>query len=118
VALGLGAAGWLHVMLLLAWIALVAGVGWRHFRRRRDWTGARLEMTNDLIERMVGHRTRLAQESPERWHDGEDRAVERYLTQSTTMDGVVALQSVIARGWPGLSFAPALNIPLSFPVRW
>ena len=28
------------------------------------WTAARLAMTHDLVERMVGHRTRLAQEPP------------------------------------------------------
>ena len=120
VVLGLGAAGGLHVLLLLGWGALAAGVGWRHFRQRRSWTGARLEMTNDLIERMVGHRTRLAQESPERWHDGEDQAVERYLTQSTAMDRVVALQSVIARGWlvvALLGLGPALVAGTAAPAR-
>jgi len=99
IVLGLGAAGWLHVLLLVGWVALAVGLGWLHFRRRRDWTKARLEMTNDLIERMVGHRTRLAQEREERWHDGEDQAVEGYLAQSAMMDRAAMMQSVVARGW-------------------
>lgn len=97
--LGVGAGGWLHVLLLVGWVGLAVILGWVHFRRRRKWTTARLDMTNDLIERMVGHRTRLAQELTERWHDGEDQAVERYLTQSETMDRAAVMQSGIARGW-------------------
>jgi ATP-binding cassette subfamily B protein len=97
--LSVGAGGWLHVLLLVGWVGLAVVLGWIHFRRRRNWTTARLDMTNDLIERMVGHRTRLAQEAPERWHDGEDQAVERYLSQSATMDRAAVMQSGIARGW-------------------
>lgn len=99
IVLSIGAAGWLHVLLLAGWVALAVALGWLHFRRRRDWTTSRLEMTNDLIERMVGHRTRLAQEAPERWHDGEDQAVEGYLSRSAMMDRAATMQSVVARGW-------------------
>ena len=99
VVLRLGAAGWLHVFLLSTWVAIAMALGWLHFRRRRAWTGTRLAMTNDLIERMVGHRTRLAQEREDRWHDGEDRAVEGYLSQSTTMDRAALMASLVGRGW-------------------
>src|SRR5215813_1029954 len=97
--LSLGAGGWPQVLALVAWVALAASFGWRNFRRRRDWTATRLEMTNDLTERMVGHRTRLAQESPDRWHDGEDQSIERYLSQSMAMDRAAAPQSAVARSW-------------------
>ncbi|MGH9651445.1 MAG: hypothetical protein ACRD3I_13375, partial [Terriglobales bacterium] len=70
--LGAGAGGWLHALLLASWVAFTGLLGWQYFRRRRHWTETRLEMTHDLVERMVGHRTRLAQEDRERWHDGED----------------------------------------------
>jgi ATP-binding cassette subfamily B protein len=57
-------------------------------------------MTNDLVERMAGHRTRLAQEAPERWHDGEDQAVEHYLEDSNKMDRTaVRLMALVPRGW-------------------
>lgn len=57
-------------------------------------------MTHDLVERMVGHRTRMAQEKPERWHDGEDQAVDAYLTQAAQMDRTaVALTAITSRGW-------------------
>src|SRR5215475_10609377 len=109
--LGLGAGGWLQVLALVACVALAASLGWRNFRSRRDWTATRLEMTDDLTERMVGHRTRLAQESPDRWHDGEDQSVERYLSQSMTMDRAAAPLSVVARSW---MFASLLALSPAF----
>jgi ATP-binding cassette, subfamily B, bacterial len=98
--LALGAAGWLHALLLLAWVALAVWLGWRYFRQRRAWTEARLEMTHDLVEQMVGHRTRLAQQSAEHWHEREDRDLERYLDLSAELDRRAAqLMVLIPRGW-------------------
>ncbi|MGH9659788.1 MAG: ATP-binding cassette domain-containing protein, partial [Bryobacteraceae bacterium] len=58
------------------------------------------DMTHDLVERMTGHRTRLSQEPPEQWHEGEDQALERYLVVSKSMDRYAALLSAfIPRGW-------------------
>src|SRR6185369_2604996 len=62
-------------------------------------TGARLDLARDLVERMVGHRTRLAQEPPSQWHDGEDRAVERLLAESQRMDRTGVLLSILPSGW-------------------
>jgi len=70
-----------------------------YYRRRLDWTEKRETMTNDLVESMVGHRTRLAQESREHWHEGEDRAVETYLTKSQAMDSAGAAQTMAPRVW-------------------
>ena len=99
-AVVLGAAtGWLPV-LLVACAAIGVACGWRFFTRRRTWTGSRLAMTHDLVDRLVGHRTRLAQESRERWHDGEDQAVDRYLEASRSMDrATVWLMAILPRGW-------------------
>src|SRR5579864_2995070 len=57
-----------ELMLLPLWLALTVLMGVRYFRQRQRWTEARLSMTNDLTEQMVGHRTRLAQEAPQHWH--------------------------------------------------
>jgi len=102
--LAAGAAGWLHALLLLAWVALAFWLSWRYFRQRRAWTLARLEMTHDLVEQMVGHRTRLAQQSADRWHDREDRQLERYHDLSSGLDArAVWLRVLIPRGWLLLS---------------
>jgi ATP-binding cassette, subfamily B, bacterial len=98
--LDVGAGGWTHTLLLLAWVAVALLLGWRYFQQRRHWTGERLTLTHELVERLVGHRTRLAQEMRERWHDGEDQALARYLARSATMDWTAAwLMAVVPRGW-------------------
>jgi ATP-binding cassette subfamily B protein len=84
--LALGAGGGQALAVLATWVALTAAAGVVYTRRRRRWTQARVEMTHDLVERMVGHRTRLAQQAPERWHEGEDEAVERYVELSRDLD--------------------------------
>ncbi|MBL8726884.1 MAG: ATP-binding cassette domain-containing protein [Planctomycetes bacterium] len=86
--------------LLLAWTALVVGGGVWCLRRRRHWTQARLDLTYDLVEKMIGHRTRLAQARPATWHQGEDEALERYLGSSRRLDAANTwLLAVAPRGW-------------------
>ena len=98
--LAAGAGGWPHALLLLAWVAFALWLGWRYLGQRRVWTAARLEMTHDLVEQMVGHRTRLAQQSAARWHEREDGELERYLDLSAELDRRAALLRVLVpRGW-------------------
>ena len=96
---GAGQFPWLQVLMLLSCVGLTALFARSYYRRRLEWTETRTAMTHDLVERMVGHRTRLAQEARARWHDGEDRAVESYLAKSQAMDRVGALQMMAPRGW-------------------
>ena len=75
-------------------------LGWVYYRRRLAWTESRLKLTHNLVEVMVGHRTRLAQEARERWHLGEDQSLEHYLRLSAGMDGVASkLAALVPRGW-------------------
>jgi ATP-binding cassette subfamily B protein len=48
---------------------------------------------------MVGHRTRLAQERPEEWHEVEDQELSSYLGLSAAMDRTGALLMAVPRGW-------------------
>ncbi len=110
--LGAGAGGVLHSVLLLAWLVITGMLAWRYFVRNRAWTDVRLAMTHDLVESMVGHRTRLAQLSPDRWHAGEDEALEQYRKVSRAVDrATTALIAIVPRGWlviALLGLAPAL----------
>jgi ATP-binding cassette, subfamily B, bacterial len=112
-ALAAGPGGALHALAYAVWVALGVVMTVRYAIVRRAWTRARVAMTNDLVERMVGHRTRIAQESPARWHDGEDKAVERYVASSERLDRAqTALQVIVPRGWTlvGIALlAPALT---------
>jgi len=96
----LAAAQWLLVVLLVAWLALVLALGARYLAGRGAWTAARLGMTDELVERMVGHRTRRAQERAASWHAGEDRSLEDYLAASRRVDRAFAsLAAGAGRGW-------------------
>ncbi|MFB3079357.1 MAG: hypothetical protein ACE1Y4_15280, partial [Lysobacterales bacterium] len=116
----LGSGGGLHVLMLLLWIVFALWLGWHYFRHRERWTSSRLSMTHDLIEGMVGHRTRLAQEAREGWHDGEDQALKHHLDLSQTMDRTAArLISLVPRGWLGLGIvglSPAFVVGGSTPA--
>jgi ATP-binding cassette subfamily B protein len=118
--LALGSGGTLHVLLLAAWVMASGVAAWRYVRQRAKWTTCRLDMTHDLVERMNGHRTRLAQSRPERWHDGEDQALDDYLAASAALDRRGALLSaLVPRGWLiaglcglGISSAPGFAVGL------
>jgi ATP-binding cassette subfamily B protein len=95
-----GAGGLWHVGLLAAWLLLTLALSWRLFARLRDWTLMRLDMTHALVERMVGHRTRLAQERPGRRDAQEDLAMRDYLDASRAMDqALVPAAAIMPRGW-------------------
>jgi ATP-binding cassette subfamily B protein len=90
----------LLALLLLVWTGLAAALAAVFFGRRLAWVRLRLGLTLDLIEGMVGHRTRIAQQARDDWHAGEDDALERYVHASAAMDRAsVWLLAVVPRGW-------------------
>jgi ATP-binding cassette, subfamily B, bacterial len=95
-----GAGGQFHLLLLAGWLALTGVLSWRYCRRMRNWTLMRLGMTHDLVERMLGHRTRLAQEWQERRDGQEDQATGDYLQTSRRMDQAMApVATLVPGGW-------------------
>ena len=103
-----GAAAWTQGILLIGWAVVMAAVGWRYFDLRRSWTEDRLGLTHELVESLVGHRTRLAQERPGRWHEREDRLLESYLISSRRMDRRRAFLIVSAFAWVSIGIAGML----------
>jgi ATP-binding cassette subfamily B protein len=97
--LTIGMGGWVHALLLVAWVLLTALLGWHYWGTNRAWVSTYRTMTNDLVERMVGHRTRLAQEDPATWHAEEDRELDRYLHLSERVDRAGMLLAAVPRGW-------------------
>jgi ATP-binding cassette subfamily B protein len=86
--------------LLVLWTAVAAALAWIFFRRRLGWVRLRIALTLDLIEGMIGHRTRIAQVQRADWHRGEDETLERYVHASAAMDrAAVSLLAVVPRGW-------------------
>jgi ATP-binding cassette subfamily B protein len=95
-----GAAGYWHLLALLVWLVATLAFCWRYYRRLRAWTAVRLNMTHELIEHMVGHRTRLAQEWPGRRDEAEDRNMRDYLALSRQVDNAITpIMAGSAGGW-------------------
>ncbi len=98
--LAMGGGSWPHALLLVVWIAVPFIMIWRYALRSDVWADTHREMTNDLVERMVGHRTRLAQEDRALWHDEEDQLLDRYVQCSQDLDRLIPLlQGLTYRGW-------------------
>jgi ATP-binding cassette subfamily B protein len=98
--LTVGAAGCWHLLALLFWLGAMLAFCWRYYRRLCAWTAERLDMTNELIEHMVGHRTRLAQERPGRRDEAEDRTMRDYLALSRQVDdAIIPIGGTAAGGW-------------------
>jgi ABC-type multidrug transport system fused ATPase/permease subunit len=96
----LGAGGWLQAGVLVAWVGVAFVLARRHYKVQRRWSTARIEITRDLLERMLGHRTRLAQLPLERWHDGEDRRLSSYAETSKDLDRrTMQLSAILRDGW-------------------
>ncbi len=95
---GAGAYGMLGMLAVSGVIVLLLGL--RYAATRRVWTRERLGMTHTLVERMVGHTTRLAQQAPEHWHDHEDASTAAYVRRSSHVDRIsIALAVFARRGW-------------------
>ncbi len=87
-------------LILSGWTLLTSYAAWRFYCRFDRWTDKRMAMTEDLVEAMVGQRTRLAQMQRSEWHEEEDRALEEYLGVSRSVDHAGAwLIAAIPRGW-------------------
>ncbi|WP_444942875.1 ATP-binding cassette domain-containing protein [Microbulbifer sp. ZKSA006] len=96
----LGAGGLVYIATLPLFLIAAFFLGRAQYRSRRQWTVQRLSMTHRLIEKMIGHRTRLAQQASTDWHRGEDSELSDYLESSSHMDNTMAsLQVLLPRLW-------------------
>jgi len=87
-------------LLLMVWCGITVVLAWRFLRRYQQWTDTRMNMTQDLVEAMVGHRTRLAQLRRDQWHESEDQSLDNYLGVSRSLDRTgTSLIAAIPRGW-------------------
>ncbi len=92
--------------LLATWIAVALALGVRQMLHARSFATARRALTEDLVERMVGHRTRVVQEPPELWHVEEDRRLSDYSASSRSLDrSTLALTACISSGFALTSLA-------------
>ncbi|HZQ06098.1 MAG TPA: ABC transporter ATP-binding protein [Anaerolineae bacterium] len=75
----LGAGGLISAALLGGIVIVMLVLGWQHWSASQWGMTTYRNMTNNLVERLIGHRTRLAQQDPSAWHTQEDRELAQYL---------------------------------------
>ncbi len=97
--LAFGSGGWAHALLLAGVIVTMLGLGVAAYRRTVEWTDTRRGLTQELVERMGGHRTRLAQRNPRRWHEGEDELLARYGTLAGGIDRFEVGMQIVPYAW-------------------
>lgn len=77
---------------LLVGLGAVTGIFAARSRRLLE---QRVRLTTDMVERMLGHRTRLVQQTVDAWHSGEDESLVAYAERSWGLDrGTVTLRAV------------------------
>ncbi len=99
-----GARAPLEGFSLAAVLALFGLLAQRYFVARRLWTEERLEVSHEVVENMVGHRTRLAQERPESWHVREDASLASYEARSRGVDRLYSWIQALSRLFLPLGF--------------
>jgi ABC-type multidrug transport system fused ATPase/permease subunit len=100
VVLALGLTPAAHLVLVAVWLGAAALFGTQAYRRFARWSGARLALTHDLVERMVGQRTLVAQQPPELRRAEDDHAFADYARVGRRTDrALVRLAVGLPRGF-------------------
>jgi len=100
VVLALGVAAIWQLPLLLVWCAAGAVLAGRVQRALTRWSGERIALTHDLVERMVGQRTLVAQQAASLRHVEQEAALARYAGTGRALDRAVAVLAIaVPRGW-------------------
>ena len=72
----------------------------------------RLRTSTDFVERMVGHRTRLVQQTPNSWHEGEDALLIEYAEYNELVDVWRRRMALVPRIFVLVLAAPLLLLTL------
>src|SRR5206468_2566416 len=98
--LALGSAPAAHLAIAGAIVVAAAALIGRLWPALQAWTSRRLTLTHDLVERMAGQRTVVAQQPPALWHRDEARALQAYSHAGGRLDALAVALGVLApRVW-------------------
>jgi len=104
-----GVGGLTHLMLLVASVGALIAVALQHHRRVRIWAKARLDLTHEAVEALVGHRTRLIQQPPSAWHGRIDQLQTQYVSSCEALDRLaMTLHAVVPRTWLLVGLLPVI----------
>jgi len=92
--------GWKISVFLITWIGCLLICCLIYYKYTNNWINHFRTMTNNMVERMVGYRTRIVQENLKYWHDEEDAELNDYFSLSKQRDHMTLfLNPVLTRGW-------------------
>ncbi len=95
-----GAFGTVLSVSLLLWIIVLAACFMPFERLLQNWTEHRISLTALLVERMLGHTTRLLQCPTDHTYAGEDHQLRHYLESARRFDrSSVTMAVLFGRGW-------------------
>ncbi len=77
----------------------------------------RIQLTTDMVERMVGHRTRLVQQTEGAWHEGEDDSVYDYGNASRAVDRYLVFVRALPRGYYAVSLVVVFFVLIAQPTQ-
>ena len=77
----------------------------------------RMRLTTDTVERMLGHRTRLVQQTPNSWHEGEDESVRAYAESSRLVDRLSTRMAIVPRAYYLASALSLVFVLVARPTR-
>jgi len=80
-------------------VLIALGLGWEFWRNYDAYVAAYRTLTNHLVERMVGYRTRIAQADAARWHDEEDVELADYLQLAERQARLDNWLAALPRAW-------------------
>ena len=86
-------------VLLVTFSGLTVLLARREVVAMRAWSRTQLDLTHDVVERMIGYRTRLAQEPQAGWHAAEEAAIRRYWDASRRLDRIEIPIMNLGRFW-------------------
>jgi ATP-binding cassette subfamily B protein len=89
----------LLVLLALGTLAGTLYVARRWYTKLGRFMASRIALSDDLVAKMVGSRTRRTQQARAYWHDGEDEAVREHVRVSTDVDRSAVILEMVPRLW-------------------
>ncbi len=103
--LSLGAAAGVLMSGLVLMLLVTLFLAYLHYKKQKVWVEQRLTITHDLVEKMVGYRTRLMQLSEDSWYSDDDDLLRNYYTKSRLLDNSAVALALVPRVWLLLAFA-------------
>lgn len=107
----------LSVALFAGGIVLVCVVAPYFFRASAAQQRERVRLTTEMVERMLGHRTRLVQQTPKSWHEGEDESLEGYAARLARFDRATTLLRGVPRAYFLVSLSAVFFVLVGAPSQ-